>query len=76
MRESAQEGKERRLRRARIWTWLSLHEIGLATVADGRSRPWTVGQIAGVFKVSPRTVQLGLADARRIRRGVRDATVQ
>ena len=73
LREFARKGRARDVRRARIGAWLSLSEHGLALVSDARSKPWTVGQIALIFGVSIRTVQLGLAEARELRKAVRNA---
>jgi len=53
--------------------WLFLAEIGLEDPATRRVRPRSVRQIAELCKVSVRTVQLGLASARRIRDQTRSA---
>jgi hypothetical protein len=47
--------------------WLFSHEIGMYDPALGHARPHSPQEIADVFGVCVRTVQLGIASARRVR---------
>lgn len=79
LRGATQEGRgtgaRTRLVRERAWTWLMLHEVGLPMSTASRPSPWPVERIAKLFGVSLRTVQLGLASARRLREAVRDVAM-
>lgn len=47
--------------------WLFSQEVGMYDPALGHARPHTTEEIADVFRIGVRTVQLGIASARRVR---------
>lgn len=49
---------------------LTLLEVGMLDPDTGRYRPMAVREIAELFNVSPRTVQEGLVEARRLREAI------
>lgn len=55
--------------RRREAAWLSCLEGGMPD-DTGRYRPMTVREIASLFNVSPRTVQQGIVEARRLREAI------
>jgi hypothetical protein len=51
--------------------WLRAVEVGMYDPATNRKRPHSTAEIALLWDVSPRTVQLGLASARKLRDSLR-----
>jgi hypothetical protein len=64
-RASRHEPKQTQARRHALW--LNAVEVGLFDPVSGRIRPHTTSEIARLFGVGVRAVQLGIASARSLR---------
>jgi hypothetical protein len=64
-RSSRHEPKQTLARRHALW--LNASEVGLFDPVSGRVRPHTTAEIARLFGVGVRAVQLGIASARALR---------
>lgn len=51
--------------------WLRAVEVGMYDPSIDRKRPHSVAEVALLWDVSVRTVQLGIASARRLREAIR-----